>query len=88
MDQDLEPFRRMWVAVVLQAFRDLCSENVVQSSSVLRWLTTPDFIWVCHMAKINEDQVRESIKRLYRFEPAMRREMLREITSKVLGSPT
>ena len=87
MDHDTEVSRRVWVAVLLQAYKDFCSPHPKKSSSVVRWLKTPAFGHVCNMAQVNPARAREAFDRLGKFKPAIRKKMLAEIVSSVSGSP-
>jgi len=74
MDEELEPERRLWGAVVLQAFADATSNipkhrrgNEVQiRATARRWLISDrwDFYKVCEMAGISPDDVREFARKL------------------------
>ena len=79
MDYDTEMSKRVWLAVLVQAFKDFCSLHPKDYASVVRWLGSPGFENTCDMADVDEDRVREAFRRLDKFSPAMRKKMLREI---------
>tara|TARA_R100000655_G_scaffold3892_4_gene12977 strand:+ start:1351 stop:1578 length:228 start_codon:yes stop_codon:yes gene_type:complete len=74
--------------VILQAFRDFCSENHKDVAGVFKWLSTPDFIHTAHMAQVDEHLILETFKRLGQFKPSVRKKMLREISRQIYGGPS
>lgn len=59
--------------MVEQAVRDACSPNDANRAEVAVWLDSNDFKEVCLMADLNEDAIRNVIKRLLERRPALAR---------------
>lgn len=71
-DPDSEPFnpwRSLWRAVILQAITDLrhkgrSNDALHDKQNVLRWLNTPDFHTVSHLADYEPSYMQRMFKRI------------------------
>jgi hypothetical protein len=85
MDTNYESGRRLWRAVLVQAFKDFCSNDNQSVGSVVRWINSPDFEYVIHMAGHEETQVRDAFERLSKFSPEMRKELIGEMIHRIMS---
>jgi hypothetical protein len=85
MDTNYESGRRLWRAVLIQAFKDFSSTDRQLVGSVIRWMNSPDFVYVIHMAGHDEDQVREAFDRLSKFSPEMRRQLIGDMIQSIMS---
>lgn len=79
--------RRLWTAVLVQSFRDLCSLSEKTSSEVFQWSLTEDFEYVCSLAGVDIEKGRMVFRNLNRLDPEVRHHMMGEIIQSVVGSP-
>lgn len=89
-DHDIEACRRLWQAVLIQAYQDLASpprRDAEAGQSWARWLgEKPDaaFVEVCELAEIDVGQIHDALlgastensqRRRRRYEPSVLPEM-------------
>ena len=79
--------RRLWTAVLVQSFKDLCSLSDKISNEVFEWSLTEDFEAVCDSAGVDIDKSRMVFRNLKRLDPEIRNQMMGEIVQSVGGSP-
>jgi len=82
--EDLEASRRLWIAVLTQAFRDFCaSEREV--TGVLKWIKTPSFSIACAASDVDQDMAMDAFRNLARFDPPMRAKLMRGTIATTMG---
>ena len=76
--------RRLWRAVLVQAYRDFCASER-DAVSVARWLGSDDFSYVCAASRVDEDKALDTFKSLARYGFPMRAKLMRETLVSTIG---
>lgn len=81
---DDEAERRLMVAIVLQAVKDLGNDDKERSvEAVLWWTKTRWFRTICNYIDLDHTEVRRVLEDLASYELPVRREMLKDIMTSV-----
>ena len=79
--------RRLWIAVLIQGIKDVCSRDERSSMEALTWSKSSDFESLCRIIGIDISKGRMVFRSLRMLEPDVRHKMIGGVVQQVVGSP-
>jgi hypothetical protein len=72
-------YRRLWMGIINQAFKDFCSAAPAESLEASKWFETVDIAYVSQLAGVDEARVVDAYDALARLSPFARNQVFREM---------